>query len=127
MQKCPRCGSELIEINGVLQKKKGAMYYLSGQFATEAGMRHGSKMVKTLMGDKNNAKCVKCGFEWHAGKDGTASFTPGPAPVTKPEPRPEPKPEPRIAPTAPAPRFCRKCGAAAEPGDVYCIQCGNKL
>ena len=27
----------------------------------------------------------------------------------------------------PAARYCRKCGAKAEPDDAYCVQCGAKL
>lgn len=117
MRKCPKCGSVRIAINGVLQKKKGAMYYLSGQFATEAGMRHGSAMVNALRGNKNNAVCMDCHYEWHAGKNGAAAVAPAPVSATAP-----------TAPTQkPAARFCRKCGAPTEPGDVYCIQCGTKL
>ena len=28
---------------------------------------------------------------------------------------------------APKEKSCPKCGAKAEPGDVFCVQCGTKL
>ena len=52
-----------------------------------------------------------------------------PKPEPKPQPKPTLKPEPKAAqePAKPAGKFCRHCGAKAEPGDIYCIECGNKL
>jgi len=45
---------------------------------------------------------------------------------SKPAPRPEP-PKPAQEPVKPAAKFCRHCGAQVEPGDIYCIECGNKV
>ncbi len=117
MQKCPKCGSERIWINGVLQKKKGAMYYLSGAFAADLGTRHGQQMYNAVKGIKENARCENCGYTWNTGKE-----TPTPE---KPEPVPAAAAAKPAA--APRPRFCGKCGGAIEPGDVFCVKCGAKL
>lgn len=113
MLKCPKCGSERIWIDGVMQKKKGAMYYLSGAFAVDAGTKHGQIMYNAVKGVKENARCADCNYAWHAGKG-------DPAPAA-------PEPTPALAEEKPAPRFCRKCGGPIEPGDLYCVSCGVKL
>lgn len=63
---CPKCGSKNITIDGVaVNAKKGLGYYLSGQAAYVAGMRHGEKLRKILSGAKSNGVCHSCGFEWN--------------------------------------------------------------
>ena len=63
---CPVCGSECIEINGVRQQKKGLLYYLSGQAASDMGRKAGYKAGRTLAGDKGspNAVCLACHHQW---------------------------------------------------------------
>ena len=61
-KRCPKCNSERILINGVLQnQKKGLFYYLSGQGVYNASFHAGQK----LAGNKTpNARCQSCGHEW---------------------------------------------------------------
>ena len=65
MKKCPACGSEFIRINGVNQRKKGALYYLTGTAISDMGTRHGYKMAHAIK-DKNgpNAECLNCHHKW---------------------------------------------------------------
>ena len=64
MKKCPNCGSERITINGVLQRKKGLFYYLSGAGAQAAGEAAGFKAAAKLKGLTTNAECLDCHFKW---------------------------------------------------------------
>ena len=64
MKKCPACGSEHIMINGVIQRKKGLLYFLSGAAAQDAGTKTGYKMAAKATGLQNNAKCMDCGHDW---------------------------------------------------------------
>ena len=65
MKQCPSCGSERIKINGVVQKKKGVFYYLSGAAISDSGAKHGYKLAKGLKGDKSpNAECLDCHHQW---------------------------------------------------------------
>ena len=65
----------------------------------------------------------------------TASTGTGAAPKQVSTPRPPVSPakpaagseKPAAEPDKPAAKFCRHCGAKVEPGDVYCIECGEKL
>ena len=34
---------------------------------------------------------------------------------------------PRQKPARPAAKFCRYCGSKLEDGDIYCVECGNKV
>ena len=67
MIQCPNCGSERISVNGVLQRKKGLLYYLSGQVFSDAGKKSGFKTSSKLFGNKLNAECHSCGHKWHQG------------------------------------------------------------
>ena len=143
MERCPKCGSELVVINGVMQKKKDLMYYLGGQAAFDAGVRHSTKMMNVVKGNKENAKCMKCHFTWRAGHGDEKAVQDAPDAPGAPAMPPQPELK---APTGPhtrsaaadtpitltltppgTPRFCRKCGARPEAGDVYCVACGAKL
>ena len=64
MKKCPNCGSERISVNGVVQRKKGLMYYLGGRALQDAGTRSGYKAAKKFKKDKTNAECLACGHKW---------------------------------------------------------------
>lgn len=64
MKQCPNCGSEKISINGVLQRKKGFWYYLSGQAAQNAGEKAGYKLAAKARGLETNAECHACGHKW---------------------------------------------------------------
>ena len=64
MKKCPNCGSELIMINGVMQQKKGLLYYLSGKGIQDAGARAGYKTMSKLTRNDTNAECKACGHKW---------------------------------------------------------------
>ena len=70
MKKCPKCGSETIRINGVLQRKKGLLYHLSGQAMQDMSMRSGYKLGAKLARagaaaePVPNAECVICGHKW---------------------------------------------------------------
>lgn len=85
--------------------------------------------------------CMNCGHKL----DAPASM-PEPEPETAPEPEPEPAPEPESEPEpAPSPEpapepiaeptpepsttfaFCPECGAHANPGDRFCMNCGHPL
>ena len=68
MIQCPNCGSEHLMINGVMQKKKGLLYYLSGQGFSDAGAKSGYKMASKLVKNDLNAECKDCGHKWHQGK-----------------------------------------------------------
>jgi len=58
----------------------------------------------------------------------TASTVTAAAPKQVSTPRPPISPaKPVSEPVKPAAKFCRHCGAKVEPGDVYCIECGDKL
>lgn len=77
------------------------------------------------------AGCVMVGLNLGSGSktSGKSSPTPRPKPP-KPAHKSEPSqttPQPVSEPAKPAGKFCRHCGAKAEPGDIYCIECGNKL
>ena len=77
------------------------------------------------------AGCAMVGWNFDLGfkASGKSSPTHRPKPP-KPAPEPEsskPDPQPAPEPVKPAGKFCRHCGAKAEPGDIYCIECGNKL
>ncbi|MBQ8305134.1 MAG: hypothetical protein IJX90_02845 [Blautia sp.] len=111
---CPKCGSTRVEIKGVLQRKHGAWYYLNGGPIADAGVRMGNRLNHAVTGNKNDAKCLNCKFEWTPGKENVpaASTAAGPAKEASPVSRP---------------KYCRACGTAIEPGDMYCVQCGRKL
>ena len=64
MVKCPNCGSEFIMINGVVQQKKGFLYYLSGAAIQEAGIRSGYKAASRFVHADTNAECKSCGHKW---------------------------------------------------------------
>lgn len=85
--------------------------------------------------------CMNCGHKL----DAPASM-PEPDPETEPSPDPEPEPAPEavtepesesepasepIAEPAPEPSltfaFCPECGAHANPGDCFCMNCGHPL
>ena len=114
--RCPKCGSNMVEKDGVRQRSKGFLYYITGTNIRDAGYRHAAKLANAVKDNKLNAKCLSCGYEWST-KEVAASAYSGPADSA---PKNPPAPGPRG-------RFCPKCGTEAEEGDLFCIQCGSKL
>lgn len=69
MKQCPVCGSQIITIDGVLQKKKGFFYYLSGNAMSDLGCKSGFKTARLIAGkgraeDIPNAECLACHHKW---------------------------------------------------------------
>ena len=64
LKRCPKCGSQAIRIDGVLQRKKGLMYYLTGTGINDAGKRSGFKAGVALKHLDWNAECTSCGHKW---------------------------------------------------------------
>ena len=120
MERCPKCLSTRISIDGVLQRKHGALYYITGGPIADAGARAGTKFNHAIRGKKENAVCMNCGYEWVLGAESPAASPTPAAPAAKPAVSPAPA-------ASPTPAFCRKCGTKTEPGDVYCVECGAKL
>lgn len=75
--------------------------------------------------------CVMVGWNLDIGfkSSGKSSPTPKPEPqesALKPESS-QLTPQPTTEPAKPAGKFCRHCGVKLEDGDIYCIECGNKV
>ena len=66
--------------------------------------------------------CVMVG--WNIGSGSKSSGKSNPAP--RPEPS-QPAHQPIPEPAKPAGKFCHHCGAKLEDGDIYCVECGNKV
>ena len=77
------------------------------------------------------AGCVMVGLNLGSGTKTSGKSSPTPKPVP-PKPAPEPEssksaPQPAPEPVKPAGKFCHHCGAKLEDGDIYCVECGNKV
>lgn len=111
--------------------KKGLITLGLGFLLGFIGGEGGVPFLAMVGGVGMAAGCVMVGLNLGSGSKTSGKSSPTPRPVPpksahKSEPS-QTTPQPVSEPAKPAGKFCRHCGAKAEPGDIYCIECGNKL
>lgn len=111
--------------------KKGLITFGLGFLLAFIGAEGGVPFFMPLGAVGIIAGCVMVGWNLDLGSKSSGKSSPTPRPVPpksahKSEPS-QTTPQPVSEPAKPAGKFCRHCGAKAEPGDIYCIECGNKL
>ena len=111
--------------------KKGLITLGLGFLLTFIGAEGGVPFLAMVGGVGMLAGCVMVGWNFDLGSksSGKSSSAPRPEPP-KPVPKPElsqSTPQPTPEPAKPAGKFCRYCGAKLEDGDIYCVECGNKV
>lgn len=108
--------------------KKGLITLGLGFLLVFIGAEGGVPFLAMVGGVGMAAGCVMVGWNFDLGSKSSGKSSPTPRPKPAPEPESsKPDPQPAPEPVKPAGKCCRHCGAKAEPGDIYCIQCGNKL